>query len=487
MDRPIRLAFLTPDFPTESRSGAGAFVHRFAEVLRQYGQTPEVFVSSDHPPGAIDFYGLRVERVPSRHGVVARQLRRLSGCGELVDNLVAARELARAVERRHAEQPFDIIHATDWRATGLFTRRIPKAVRVAYCCWSRELFRRSERRPWSFAEWALDRLEVLSVRRADRAYAPSRYLAGHLERSEGIDTAVVRTPHRLECVPVDPRIDLPERYLLHFGHLRLRKGTDMVAAALPLAWKEEPELRMVWAGPLRGVSFDQARQSWGAYAGNVIHLDELERAELYGVLHRSVAAVLPSRSDNLPNTAIESLMLGVPVIGTFDSSIDELVEPGVCGDLVAIDDVSGLAAAMVRAWRGEVAFHRLPAVFTEMQAENAVRRLLEICGFPPVRLERQAPLAPPRITILHPPAARAGEGFNLQPDGMSAIAVQCENAGMFTALRFGDAMLRTTFGDAGLVSALIPPELVSTPGQVGVSLVDAIRGSSDAVAFQVEA
>jgi glycosyltransferase involved in cell wall biosynthesis len=486
MDRSIRIAFLTPDFPTESRSGAGAFVHRFAEVLREHGQTPEVFVPSDHPPGVIDFYGLRVERVASRPGVLARQLRRLSGFEELVDDLSAARELARAVERRHAEQPFDIVHTTDWRATGLFIRRFPGAVRVAYCCWSRDLFRRSERQPWSLPEWALDRLEVLSVRRADVAYAPSSYLAGYLERAERIDTAVVRTPHRLECVPVDPRIDLPNRYLLHFGHLRLRKGTDLVAAALPLAWKEEPELRMVWAGPLRGVSLDQARQSWGAHAGNVIHLDELERAELYGVIRRSVASVLPSRSDNLPNTAIESLMLGVPVIGTFDSSIDELVEPGICGELVAIDDVSALATAMVRAWRGEIAFQRLPPVFAQMQPGNAVRHLLELCGFPDVRLDRQAPLSPPRITILHPARARAGEGFNLQPDGMSAIAVQCENAGMFTALRFGDATLPTSFGGAGLVTALIRPQLVDVPGHIEVSLVDAIRGTSDAVTFRVE-
>ena len=41
----------------------------------------------------------------------------------------------------------------------------------------------------------------------------------------------------------------------------------------------------------------------------------------------------PTRFDNLPNSAIESLALGVPVIGTLGASLEELVTPGRDGDL----------------------------------------------------------------------------------------------------------------------------------------------------------
>jgi glycosyltransferase involved in cell wall biosynthesis len=88
--------------------------------------------------------------------------------------------------------------------------------------------------------------------------------------------------------------------------------------------------------------------------------------------------------DNLPNTVIESLMLGIPVIGTRGASIDELVEPGVTGQLVYPGNVDGLAAAMVEAWRGEGAvrkgFSWSGAVAAEMEPERAVRNLLCLAG-----------------------------------------------------------------------------------------------------------
>jgi predicted membrane GTPase involved in stress response len=35
---------------------------------------------------------------------------------------------------------------------------------------------------------------------------------------------------------------------------------------------------------------------------------------------------MPSRVDNYPNACLEALSLGVPVIGTYDSSLDEMIE-----------------------------------------------------------------------------------------------------------------------------------------------------------------
>ena len=60
--------------------------------------------------------------------------------------------------------------------------------------------------------------------------------------------------------------------------------------------------------------------------------------------------MLPSQVDNLPNTVIESLSLGIPVLGSRGASIDELVEEGRTGHLVELGDVHGLAETLVRMW-----------------------------------------------------------------------------------------------------------------------------------------
>ncbi len=48
---------------------------------------------------------------------------------------------------------------------------------------------------------------------------------------------------------------------------------------------------------------------------------------------------------------IESLACGTPIVTTTEGAPQELVEPGVNGELTSPGDVEGLAAALVRALR----------------------------------------------------------------------------------------------------------------------------------------
>jgi len=50
------------------------------------------------------------------------------------------------------------------------------------------------------------------------------------------------------------------------------------------------------------------------------------------------------------HTVIESLAFGVPVWGSHGASIDELVNEGRTGHLVAIGDVEGLADVLIKMW-----------------------------------------------------------------------------------------------------------------------------------------
>ena len=94
---------------------------------------------------------------------------------------------------------------------------------------------------------------------------------------------------------------LPPRFLIFFGKLMRRKGSDLLAEALPLAWRQAPDLTMVWAGrETTQFGFEAYRRKWGSRAHQVQWLGALGKADLYAVLRRSEAAVLPSRVDNLP-------------------------------------------------------------------------------------------------------------------------------------------------------------------------------------------
>jgi len=229
-------------------------------------------------------------------------------------------------------------------------------------------------------------LERKALRRVDGIYAPSNFVACHYERLFGRPVAVIRPP-RPSVPATDSLLSVSEvattrRYLVHFGQLSARKGTDVVADALLHAWQEVPDLQMVWVGK---TYYPELLENWLQRLGEKRHqvrvLPSQPRDRLFAILRGAEAAVLPSRVDNLPNTVIESLSLGVPVIGTTNSSIDELVEDGITGHLVPRGDAKTLAARMVDMWngRGAVArgFEWRSPICSEMEPARAIASLLD--------------------------------------------------------------------------------------------------------------
>jgi glycosyltransferase involved in cell wall biosynthesis len=172
---------------------------------------------------------------------------------------------------------------------------------------------------------------------------------------------------------------------MYFGYVGRIKGTDVLAQALARAWAVAPDLRMVWAGTDHHSQLPGFRRFWGEHAAKVTWCGPLRKAALYAVVRRAVATVAPTRCDNLPNTVLESLQLGVPVIGSQGASIDEIVEPGVHGELLPIGDSARLSQALIAAWRGERPFDGrafpAPAIFAEMQTAAAVKNFLALAGF----------------------------------------------------------------------------------------------------------
>jgi glycosyltransferase involved in cell wall biosynthesis len=384
-----RVAFLTPQFATEKdvAGGVGSYVLKMAMALGELGVVAEVFVTSTSS-GTVYFQGIRVERVARANAIALRGLawllRPLAGSQAAVPiHLANARRMATALEKRHLERPFDVVQSSNYHLTGAFVPRAPQRCHLVRISTSRQLFDQAKGVVRARVARAVEAYDARTLRRAEAVYAPSHYLASHFRRTYGIDVEVLRPPAALGTTPATRLpFALPERYLLHFGTLGFRKGSDLIARALQRAWRVEPDLRMVWIGPIPDRLLETYRQSWGENADHVAVLGPVEKSLTYGVLKGAVATVQPSRVDNLPNTVIESLILGVPVIGSDGASIDELVEHGTSGALVPIGDEHALANAMLDAWRGSApwlgAGFRTPAAIEAMRPAKAVQSFLDL-------------------------------------------------------------------------------------------------------------
>jgi glycosyltransferase involved in cell wall biosynthesis len=389
--RARRIAFLTTEFASETPRGGGlaSYLARTTRALRDAGHEPEVFVLSAHEPGVLEHEGVRVQRVrrADRHPAVRAIWHALPVLGlakfyPVLHLISGALGLARALEARHAERSFDAVQSADYLASGLFVPRRTGRRHLVRCSSASDLWARADGDE-RLVRRLETRLEFASIRRSDVAYAPSRFVADHLARRLGREVRVVRPPAFLEVKPAEePPFSLPARFAIHVGKPAHAKGTALLASLLPRLWSEEPSFRLVVAGVRPRELAELSNGAWEPGDARVLALGPLEKPDLYTALARADLAVQPSLIDNLPNAVIESLLLGVPVVGFDGLSLDELIEPGITGELVRPGDGEALAVAVLRLWRGQSSarkgFTWRAAVAEEMRPACAVANLLAL-------------------------------------------------------------------------------------------------------------
>ena len=135
------------------------------------------------------------------------------------------------------------------------------------------------------------------------------------------------------------------------GRLAPEKGVDVFLEAAAIVSRALPEVRFVVAGdgPERSRLEAQRRD-----------LGLVDRLQLPGHADSMVAVyaamdllVSASRQEGLPIALLEGMASGLPVVGTAVGDVSALVAAGETGLLVAADDASALAEAMLRVLRDD--------------------------------------------------------------------------------------------------------------------------------------
>lgn len=149
--------------------------------------------------------------------------------------------------------------------------------------------------------------------------------------------------------PADLRefgIPTGDRVLCSIGRLHPQKGPDLLLEALTPLLHREHDLHLLWIGegPLRGALESAATQ---AGVASQVHLPGRVE-DVAGILQASLALVLPSRWEGMPNVVLEAMAAGRPVLSTRVEGSAELVRDGETGYLCDVDSVTALRAALER-------------------------------------------------------------------------------------------------------------------------------------------
>lgn len=187
-----------------------------------------------------------------------------------------------------------------------------------------------------------------SLARAAGLVVPSGFLQEVFARYD-IEAAII--PNIIDLETFSPPIkDAPDDMftLAITRNLEPIYGLDVAIEALAIARREEPEIRMIIAGSGPERDALQALVTSLGLEGAVEFCGRLSREEVVELYHRADAALNPTRVDNMPNSVLEALACGLPVISTDVGGVPFIVRDGDTAVLVPPNDPTKMAAAIVR-------------------------------------------------------------------------------------------------------------------------------------------
>jgi glycosyltransferase involved in cell wall biosynthesis len=187
---------------------------------------------------------------------------------------------------------------------------------------------------------------------------PSKWLGEQAKKSE------LFGKHRVEVIPNSLEIDIykptdktlakkqlgidPNEFVILFGAQSAkekRKGFDELVKATEYFDKLRQGLS---AKPVRILTFGEAAIEGWHVSIPIQSLGTINEDERLALIYSAADVfVIPSKEDNLPNTILESMACGTPVIGFDIGGISDLVITDVTGSLVPVVSSIGLARAML--------------------------------------------------------------------------------------------------------------------------------------------
>ncbi len=353
----MHIVYLTNEFITETkkpRGGLATYLDNVTVMMAEKGHEITVIVLSYRGCTFCHRTGIQVICVKE-----VKTVKRLSDFGHALIVLINSWNIHCALKKLHKEKKVDIVQAADCLAVGFFRiRRIPTVLRASgdSAFWREASFpefnydRAMHKQTW------IDREELSVVKCSDSVFAPSRCCADIIKKRSGRSIHVIESPYKQHDIEMDyslyEKCLKGKEYLLFNSSLSYLKGTHLGIRAARQLMSRYPDLYLVYAGADHGLkgtekSIAQILKEQGRrYQGRIVYLGRLSHEQLFPVIENSLACILPSRIDNLPNSCIEAMVFGKIVIGTYGASFEQLIRNKENGLLIKRDSVKSLLKAV---------------------------------------------------------------------------------------------------------------------------------------------
>ena len=352
--RPLRLVFVSWEYPPRFGGGIGTYVHAMARTLAARGHDVRVITLGEEPyPSREPADGVHLIRLPRPSGADRGPV------GELRAWQSRAEQVAELLRMLVRAGGVDLIEFCDYRGEGAtFLAQLEPAERpVCLVRLHTPSCVLNKYNPAQTRHAALEQFELEALRAADRVVSPSRALADEMRERLDPPASIDILPHPvdpafLSAEPAEPAAESTE--VLYVGRYEERKGVETLARAAAHFLERCPDAKLMMIGG------DTPRGSGQPSMREVVReilprgcrdrvelLDRIPHDRLAERYRAARLCVFPSHFENFPNTCLEAMALGKCVIGTRNSGMAEIIEDGVSGVICPARDVDALARAMI--------------------------------------------------------------------------------------------------------------------------------------------
>ena len=345
--KPLHICYISQEYPPETGwGGVGSYTHEMAHALAGDGHRVTVISRAVNGETVTRAEGVEVHRIspsPKWDNIpIFWRLNRIWP-GFAWASMWRLRSI-------HRQRPIDLVEAAEVRADGFFVSFMPGRPKLVTRLHTAQIF--SDRfsqipsellRPWNY--W----FEKKSILRANLLTAPSQAM---------VDLTRTWVPFREDNAlvvpnPVDKKKFRPsalerKNLVVYVGRLERRKGLDTILRALRSVFKRFPAAEFLFLG---GDGTDHDGKKWSDKLREAvdpmqrerIKFEQKSRDALIETYQEAAVCILPSVWENFPYALLEAMACGTPVVATQCGGYPELIEDGISGFLVPVDDSEALA------------------------------------------------------------------------------------------------------------------------------------------------
>jgi glycosyltransferase involved in cell wall biosynthesis len=343
----LHICYISQEYPPETGwGGIGSYTYEMARALSQAGHRVTVISRAVNSESITSEQGVEVHRVFPRP--VWDSMPLFWRMNRIWPGFAWSAMLR--VRSIHREHPIDIVEAAEGRADSFFVSYLPGRPKLVTRLHTARIFidrfNGLSARQGGFREYWL---EKQSISRANLVTAPSKAVIDLTKTWLPLsEKRTLMVPNPIDQTSFLPSDSVRKETVLYAGRLERNKGAETIKNAIPILLGRFPSLEFRFVG---SDCVDRDGQSWRqkilgsltAAEQSRVHFEEMSRSKLVQAYQEAAVCILPSAWENSPYALLEAMACATPVVACNSGGSPELVEDGVSGFLIPVNDSMALA------------------------------------------------------------------------------------------------------------------------------------------------